>query len=160
MKLAKTIMFTWILGLMSMPYTANAQHNVNTPNQQEITQTISHYGFEETLSRLKKAIQAKGLTLFAAIDHAEAAHKLGLTLSPKTVLIFGSPLAGTPIMQAHPSVALDLPFRVLVAETSDHQTVVSYHPASQLTIHHLSDKQIKALSQLGMLVDNTVTSDR
>lgn len=168
--LTNVILFSSIFGLTTM---ANAETNhsthittqnaavqadivQNTAVQSDIVQIASQYDFEETIQRLKKSIAAKGLTLFATINHAQAAHQVGLDLPPKTVLIFGSPIAGTPIMQEHPSVALDLPFRVLVAEGEDHGVYVSYHSPKSLAVHQLSEKQLSLLSKLAALVNNTV----
>ncbi len=76
----------------------------------------SPYPFGETVDRLTKAIAAAGATLFSAIDQRAAAKTVGLELRPTTLLIFGNPKAGTPLMEAFPLVALDLPLKLLVWE--------------------------------------------
>lgn len=154
-KFAKIILFS---GVVSLSGIANAEvkNTTNITIKSDIVQTVSKYNFEETIQRLKKSIDAKGLTLFAVINHTAAAKKVKLNLLPNTVLIFGSPVAGTPIMQEHPSVALDLPFRVLISETKDNIVYVSYHSPKSLAVHRLSDKQLSLLSNLAKLVDNTI----
>ena len=77
----------------------------------------SRYGFDETVSRLKNAVEAKGMTVFALIDHRAAAQKAGLDMQPATVIVFGAPKAGTPLMVKDPDFALSLPLKVLVTET-------------------------------------------
>lgn len=86
----------------------------------------SPFGFEETLARITAAVAAQGLTLFADIDHSGVAASVGLTMQPANVLIFGSPLAGTPLMVAAPLLALELPLKALVWQDTAGQTHVSY----------------------------------
>lgn len=74
----------------------------------------SAHSVRETLDRFAQSVHALGMTVFTEIDHAAAARAAGLTLPPRTVLLFGNPAAGTPAMQDHPTLALDLPMRVLV----------------------------------------------
>nr|WP_066080310.1 DUF302 domain-containing protein [Bergeriella denitrificans] len=78
---------------------------------------ISRYSFDDTVSRLQNAVQSKGMTVFAVIDHQAAARQNGLNMQPATVIIFGTPKAGTPLMVKDPAFALQLPLRVLVTET-------------------------------------------
>lgn len=86
----------------------------------------SPFGFEETLARITAAVAAQGLTLFADIDHSGVAASVGVTMQPAHVLIFGSPLAGTPLMVAAPLLALELPLKALVWQDTAGQTHVSY----------------------------------
>jgi uncharacterized protein (DUF302 family) len=86
---------------------------------------------EETVSRLRDVIAAKGLKLFAVIDHSGEARANGLALRDTKVVVFGSPVAGTPVMQARPLAALDLPLKVLVWD-DDGQTQLSYAPPAEL----------------------------
>lgn len=74
----------------------------------------SAHGVRATLDRFGQAVRAAGWAVFTEIDHAAAAQAAGLTLAPRTVIVFGNPRAGTPAMAAHPSLAIDLPMRVLV----------------------------------------------
>jgi uncharacterized protein (DUF302 family) len=92
-----------------------------------IEQPSSH-SFETTLRRLVDALQTSGLTLFGQIDHAAMAAAVGLAMPPTTVLLYGNPKGGTPIMVAVPAAALDLPLRLLVRQDEAGCTQVSYHP--------------------------------
>ncbi len=85
----------------------------------------SPFGFVVTLERLEAALDRRGLTRFATIDHAAAAADVGLTLRPTTVLFFGDPRVGTPLMQVAPVLALDLPLKLMVHADAAGQTWVS-----------------------------------
>jgi uncharacterized protein (DUF302 family) len=93
---------------------------------------VSAVGFAPTVERLQRAIEAAGMTIFATIDHAAGARQAGMTMPPTTVLIYGNPMGGTPIMLAAPATALDLPLRVLVRETPDGHAVVAFHPVTAM----------------------------
>ncbi len=80
---------------------------------------------EETLARLKRTIAARGLTLFAEIDHAKGAEEAGLTLPPTTLLIFGAAKTGTPLMQADRTMGIDLPLKALVWQDGAGKTWIS-----------------------------------
>ncbi len=82
--------------------------------------------FPETLARLEAALPERGMTLFARVDHAEGAKEVGMELRPTTVLIFGSPRGGTPLMQRAQSIGLELPLKILVFEDASGKTWVSY----------------------------------
>ncbi len=92
----------------------------------------SAVGFAPTLERLVRAIEAAGMTIFATIDHAAGAQQVGMTMPPTTVLVYGNPKGGTPIMLAAPATALDLPLRVLVRETPGGHAVVAFHPVTPM----------------------------
>jgi uncharacterized protein (DUF302 family) len=92
----------------------------------------SSHSFESTLQMLLDAIRAKGLTLFAQIDHAAMATAAGLAMPPATVLLYGNPKGGTPLMVAVPTAALDLPLRLLVRQDEAGRTQVSYHPVAAM----------------------------
>jgi uncharacterized protein (DUF302 family) len=89
----------------------------------------SRYSYSETIARLTAAIRA-GNTLFAAIDQSSAASSVGLTLRPTTLLVFGNPRGGTPLMEAFPLLALELPLKLLVWEEEDGVNV-AYVPMSE-----------------------------
>ena len=86
------------------------------PGENGLIQVASRYSVDETMKRLQAAFTAKGLQVFAVVDHSGEAEKVGLKMRPTKVLIFGSPKAGTPLMVAAPSLAIDLPLKALVAE--------------------------------------------
>ena len=94
----------------------------------------SAFEFPETLKRVVAAIEAKGLRVFAQIDHAAGAAEVGLAMPPTTVLIYGHPKGGTPMMLAAPRSALDLPLHVLVRVDADGRTLVAFHPVGALLV--------------------------
>lgn len=100
---------------------------MSTTTECGVIEILSPLGFDAALTRVAEAIAAAGLSIFARIDHAQAAAQAGLAMPPTTVLIYGSPKGGTPVMLAAPYAALDLPLRVLVREAGT-GTSVSFHP--------------------------------
>ncbi|HEV3092389.1 MAG TPA: DUF302 domain-containing protein [Candidatus Cybelea sp.] len=91
----------------------------------------SRFGYEETVATLRNAILGAGGTIFAAIDQAAAARGVGLALRPTLLLVFGNPTGGTPLMDAFPLVALELPLKLLVWEAAG-ATTVAYEPMSSI----------------------------
>jgi uncharacterized protein (DUF302 family) len=88
--------------------------------------------FPETVDRLVETIEQVGMNVFAKIDHAAGARDVGMNLPPSVVLIYGHARGGTPVMQAAPAAALDLPLRVLIHETDSGETMIAFHPARQM----------------------------
>lgn len=121
-----------------------------------IVKRVSHADFDSTIAKIKAAVAAKKLTLFATIDHSAKAEAAGLPLPKTQVLMFGSPVVGTPLMAAHPDLALDLPFRVLVAAQADGSTLVSYHPSSLLAVYGIDTAAQQKLAGLERLVDASI----
>jgi uncharacterized protein (DUF302 family) len=101
-----------------------------------IIDKLSHHAVEETVDRLKRILQSKGVTLFAVIDHSGEAQKVGMKMRPTKLLIFGSPKAGTPLMLAAPSIAIDLPLKILVWEDAQGRVWVSYNSPAYLQQRH------------------------
>lgn len=101
-----------------------------------ITEIPSSLSVEDTVARLKGILDAKGVMLFALIDHSGVAEKAGLAMPPTKLLIFGSPRAGTPIMLAAPSAALDLPLKILVRQDGDGKVWISYNSPAYLQQRH------------------------
>ena len=101
-----------------------------------IVDKLSHQSVEETVERLKRVLQSKGVTLFAIVDHSGEAEKVGMKMRPTKLLIFGSPKAGTPLMRAAPSVAIDLPLKILVWEDVQGKVWVSYNSPAYLQQRH------------------------
>jgi uncharacterized protein (DUF302 family) len=101
-----------------------------------IVQVASNHSVDQTLEKLKGILQAKGVALFALVDHSGEAEKVGLTMRPTKLLIFGSPKAGTPLMQATPSIAIDLPLKILVAEDEQGKVWISYNSPEYLQERH------------------------
>jgi uncharacterized protein (DUF302 family) len=96
----------------------------------------SKHSVDETVEKLKATLQAKGVTLFALVDHSGEAQKVGLTMPPTKLLIFGSPKGGTPLMLASPSVAIDLPLKILVAQDKDGAVNFCYNAPEYLQQRH------------------------
>jgi uncharacterized protein (DUF302 family) len=100
----------------------------------------SAFGPKETADRLAKAVADQGVTLVARIDHALAAEKAGLSMRPAEVLIFGNPRAGTPLMVASPTLAIDLPLKALIWQDRDGTTWLSYNDPVWLVQRHGVDE--------------------
>jgi uncharacterized protein (DUF302 family) len=96
----------------------------------------SNHSVEETVARLTGLLQAKGVTLFALVDHSGEAAKVGMSMPPTKLLIFGSPKAGTPLMLAAPSAALDLPLKILVWQDAEAKVWVTYNSPAYLQQRH------------------------
>jgi uncharacterized protein (DUF302 family) len=96
----------------------------------------SNYSVDETLVRLKQMLQGKGVTIFAIVDHSGEAEKVGLEMRPTRLVIFGSPKAGTPLMLAAPSIAIDLPLKILISEDRGGKVWVSYNSLTYLQERH------------------------
>jgi uncharacterized protein (DUF302 family) len=112
----------------------------------------SHHSVDETVNNLKAILEAKGVTLFAVIDHSGEAAKVGLTMPPTKLLIFGSPKAGTPLMLAAPSIAIDLPLKILVWQDARGRVWLSYNSPEYLAQRHgLPQNLVKALTVVAPL---------
>jgi len=96
----------------------------------------SQHSVEQTVERLSAMLRAKGITLFALVDHGAEAAKIGMTMPPTKLLIFGNPKAGTPLMRAAPSVAIDLPLKILVWEDAQGRAWLSYNSPAYLQERH------------------------
>ena len=103
---------------------------------QGLTTIPSVYGPQDTMNRLGAAVKAKGMTVFARIDHAAAASAVGLSLRPTEVLIFGNAKAGTPLMQSVQTVGLELPLKALVWQDPSGMTWLSYNDPAWLAQRH------------------------
>jgi uncharacterized protein (DUF302 family) len=96
----------------------------------------SNHSVDATLERLLGILREKGVSVFAVIDHSGEAEKAGLSLPPTKLVVFGSPKAGTPVMQAAPSAAIDLPLKILVWEDGERRVWVSYNSPEYLQERH------------------------
>jgi uncharacterized protein (DUF302 family) len=96
----------------------------------------SVFGPEETMKRLEAEVQAKGMTVFARVDHAAGAAEAGLLLRPTDLLIFGAAKGGTPLMQAAQTIGIDLPLKALVWQDEAGKTFLSYNDPVYLTQRH------------------------
>jgi uncharacterized protein (DUF302 family) len=96
----------------------------------------SNHSVEQTVERLKNILQSQGITLFALVDHSGEAENVGMSMRPTKLLIFGSPKAGTPLMLAAPSIAIDLPLKILVWGDSQGKVWISYNSPDYLMKRH------------------------
>ena len=117
---------------------------VSVPSSKPVEQTVEH---------LKTILHAKGITLFAEIDHSGEAAKAGLRMLPTKLLIFGNPKGGTPVMLATPTAALDLPLKILVWQGADGKIWMSYNTSSYLQQRHDIPENLAAnLDVIGALI--------
>jgi uncharacterized protein (DUF302 family) len=105
-------------------------------NKNGIVDVPSNHSVDETVARVKNILQTKGITLFVLIDHSGEAEKVGMKMRPTKLLIFGSPKAGTPLMLAAPSIAIDLPLKILVWEDAEGKVWLSYNSPEYLQERH------------------------
>ena len=96
----------------------------------------SNHSVEQTVHRLKNILQSKGVTMFTLVDHSGEAEKVGMKMPPTKLLIVGSPKAGTPLMLAAPSSAIDLPLKILVWEDAQGKVWLSYNSPEYLQKRH------------------------
>jgi len=110
-----------------------------------LTTTQSTFDPRETMDRLEAGVRAKGMVVFARIDHAAGAAQVGLALRPTEVLIFGNAKAGTPLMQSSQTIGIDLPLKALVWQDESGKTWVSYNHPDWLTKRHGLGDEVKAV---------------
>lgn len=96
----------------------------------------SNHSVDETVATIQQILQAKGIALFALVDHSGEAAKVGMQMPPTKLLIFGNPKAGTPLMLASPGVAIDLPLKILVAQDAEGKVWLSYNDPAYLVDRH------------------------
>jgi uncharacterized protein (DUF302 family) len=101
-----------------------------------IVNELSNHSVDDTVERLKALLQTSGAVLFGLVDHSGEAEKVGLDMKPTKLLIFGNPKAGTPLMLASPSTAIDLPLQMLVWEDAAKKVWISYNSPEYLQERH------------------------
>jgi uncharacterized protein (DUF302 family) len=117
----------------------------------------SPYSVPETLARVEALLKEKGLAIFARIDHSGEAEKVGLKMRPTQLLIFGSPKAGTPMMVAAPSLAIDLPLKALAWEDGQGKVWLSYNAPEYLQQRHgFPADLMKNIAGVGALLEKAV----
>lgn len=134
------------------------KHNMSmsTDNQVDL---VSMYGFRDTVKKLKTAFEEKGLKIFDVIDHQRAAKKVGLTMQPAKVLIYGNPAVGTQYMVKDPTFALQLPLKVLVTEV-DGKVRVIYNTTKFLVQNSTvlkSEDLANTLAKVENLIPNVIS---
>ncbi|MDZ8065226.1 MAG: DUF302 domain-containing protein [Nostoc sp. DedQUE08] len=124
-----------------------------------IISQLSQYSVPVTIDRLEAVLQVKGITIFARIDQQAEAEKVGLSLCPTQLLLFGNPKAGTSLMVAEPTIALDLPLKVLAWEATDSKVWVSYNDPNYLKQRFsLSDELVKNIAIIAPLINQALSS--
>ena len=122
-----------------------------------IVHTASPYSVDETLDHLQQLLEAKGIKIFALIDHSGEAAKVGMEMHPTKLLLFGSPKGGTPVMLAAPSVAIDLPLKALIWEDDHGKVWISYNdPAWLQKRHNIPADLVKNLAAPGAFIQKAV----
>jgi uncharacterized protein (DUF302 family) len=117
----------------------------------------SPYSVPETLKRLESVLQGRNLTVFARVDHSGEAEKAGLKMRPTQLIIFGSPQAGTPLMVASPTLAIDLPLKALAWEDVDGQVWLTYNSPEYLKQRHkVPNELVKNITGVGALLEKAV----
>ncbi len=128
--------------VVSVPGTANLRRENNeevsmaSKTAKGVIDRPSNHSVEQTVEKLKNILQSKDVTLFALVDHSGEAEKVGMKMPPTKLLIFGSPIAGTPLMLAAPTIAIDLPLKILVWEDSEAKVWISYNSPEYLQERH------------------------
>ena len=143
-----TCVFLALVGIGMAIYLISVRDSAHSPseNGQEISMAPntsngilskpSNHSVDETLEKLKRVLQAKGVNVFAIVDHSGEAEKVGLKMRPTKLVIFGNPKAGTPLMLAAPTTAIDLPLKILIWEDSQGKVWVSYNSPAYLQQRH------------------------
>ncbi|HTQ79743.1 MAG TPA: DUF302 domain-containing protein [Thermoanaerobaculia bacterium] len=108
----------------------------NPADRRGVVSLGSPYGFGETVHRLESALTEHGIKVFTVLDQQAEAAVVGLTMPPTTLILFGNPRAGTPLMLARPESGLDLPLKALISESVPGQVTVSFNAASYIVERH------------------------
>jgi|SRR5664279_3387499 len=117
----------------------------------------SPYSVAETLQRLESALRSKGITIFCRVDHSGEAEKIGIKMRPTQLLIFGSSKAGTPLMLASPTLAIDLPLKVLIWEDANNKVWLSYNVPDYLQRRHsIPPELMPNISAVGVLLESVL----
>ena len=114
----------------------------------------SSHNVQVTADRLEKTLKIKGMTVFARINHAEAARKVGITLRPTELIIFGNPKVGSPLMQCGQSIAIDLPQKALIWKDEAGQVWVSYNDPKYLAKRHHIKGCNEVIKKIGNALGN------
>jgi uncharacterized protein (DUF302 family) len=129
---------------------ARAENGANTMSGDGLVTIPSAHNVPETVERLESVVKAKGLTMFASVDHAAGAKAVGLALAPTFLVIFGNAKGGTPLMQADQRVGIDLPLKALVWQDNAGKTWLTYNDpewiAQRHGLGHEVDQVVKTIS--------------
>ena len=126
-------------------------------NTNGLIQLAAQHSFEDTLQRLESSVASRGLTVFARIDFSGDAERAGLKMNPTRLLIFGNPKAGTPLMVAAPTVAIDFPLKILVSQDGTGKVWVSYNSPEYLKDRHdIPESLLKNISGVVAIAESIV----
>jgi len=137
----KIVQLSLLLVGLALPVAAVAKPN---DGKNSIVTIPSKRSVDETVQRIKDLLQSKGVMLFALVDHSGEAAKVGMKMPNTKLLIFGNPKAGTPLMLASPSIAIDLPLKILVAEDAQGKVWISYNSPDYLKDRHALPQELIA----------------
>jgi len=156
--------FLALIGLAMAIYLLSVRSSTNSQsaNREEIVMALnkgngiidtpSNHSVDQTVEKLKGILQAKGVNLFALVDHSGEAEKVGMKMPPTKLLIFGSPKAGTPLMLAAPRIAIDLPLKILIWQDVQGKVWVSYNSPDYLQERHsLPPELLQNIAVVGTL---------
>ncbi|MEO0397912.1 MAG: DUF302 domain-containing protein [Pseudomonadota bacterium] len=133
------------------PSSENALSKIDIIDGPRLISKESTRNFEDTLSRLQAAVTEKGFRTFAVIDHAAGAASIGETLRPTTLIIFGNPKGGTPLLQAEQKLGAALPLKALIYETADGRVIVATTDIKAVLSAHGVDDAERAEKIAGVL---------
>lgn len=126
--------------------------NSASPSSNGVITVESHHSVDQTVAKLETLLADKGIKLFTVIDHSGEAQKAGLEMRPTKLLIFGNPKAGTPLMVAAPSIAIDLPLKLLVWEDPEGKVRISFNDPKYLQQRHALPAELtQNIAAAGML---------
>jgi len=126
---------------------------MNVAQANGLIHLVSQHSVEDTMQRLEELLKQKGVTVFACIDHSGEAAKVGLDLRPTKLLVFGNPNSGTPLMQAAPTAAIDLPLKALIWQDADGKVWLTYNDAAYVQRRHaLSEEFLPNIAGVSALL--------
>ena len=134
--LAMAIYLVSIRGSANLRPENNEEVSMLPATSKGIIDKPSNHSVDQTVERLKNILKAKGVNLFVLVDHSGEAEKVGMKMRPTKLLIFGNPNAGTPVMLAAPSSAIDLPLKILIWEDAPGKVWISYNSSAYLQERH------------------------
>jgi uncharacterized protein (DUF302 family) len=130
---------------------------MTSPSDNGMIHLRSPYSVKETLQRLEALVTTKGLTIFARIDHSGEAAKINMKMQPTELLIFGSPNSGTPLMNASPTLAIDLPLKALAWQDADGVVWLTYNSPEYLQQRHkIPDNLLQNIAGIRSLCEQAV----
>ena len=147
----------WRPALVFVVCNLSASEVVAVQKEEGLVKIPSHHSVDETVDKLKTILKAKGVTLFALVDHSGEAEKVGLKMPPTKLLIFGNPKGGTPIMLTNPLCAIDLPLKALAWQSSTGAVSLSWTDPHFLQHRFiLPDDVIAPIESLSALIEQTI----